>query len=398
MELSKKALNMEPSLTLALTAKAGELKSKGIDVVSFGAGEPDFNTPKNIIDAAVKAMNDGKTKYTAASGIIELKEAIVEKLKNENNLIYKPENIIVSTGAKQCLANVFMALLNPGDEVLVPSPYWVSYPELIKLSDGIPVFVEAKKEKGFKITGKDLENYVTVNTKAIILNSPNNPTGAIYNQEELEDIAEFAKKHNLFIISDEIYEKLSYGDAKHTSIASLNEDAYSRTIVINGFAKSYAMTGWRVGYAAGDKKIIRLMSNIQSHTTSNVNTIAQYASLEALTGPQEELKSMIYEFEKRRNLMVALLEEIQDISYIEPQGAFYVMVDINKILEKNNIEGSVKFAEMLLEKEFTVVIPGIAFGIDNYIRLSYATSVENIEKGLKRLSNFLEKLKISINT
>lgn len=397
MELSKKALNIEPSLTLALTAKAGELKSKGIDVVSFGAGEPDFNTPQNIINAAVKAMNDGKTKYTAASGIIELKEAIVNKLKVENKLTYNTENIIVSTGAKQCLANVIMALLNPGDEVLIPSPYWVSYPELIKLSDGVPVFVKAKKENGFKVTSVDLESHITNKTKAIILNSPNNPTGVIYNEKELIDIAEFAKKHNLYIISDEIYEKLSYGDAKHISIATLSEDAFSRTIVINGFAKSYAMTGWRVGYAAGDKKIIKLMSNIQSHTTSNVNTIAQYASLEALIGPQEELKSMIGEFEKRRDLMVSLLDNIPNVNYIEPQGAFYVMVDISKVLEANNIEGSIKFAEMLLEKEFTVVIPGIAFGVDNYIRLSYATSVENIEKGLKRLKYFIENINFSIN-
>lgn len=397
MNLSNKALNMEPSLTLALTAKAGELKSNGIDVISFGAGEPDFNTPKNIIDAAANAMNEGKTKYTAASGIIELKQAIVDKLKNDNNLIYDIENIIVSTGAKQCLANVFMALLNPKDEVLVPSPYWVSYPELIKLSDGIPVFVEGKEKNRFKVTASELEKFVTDNTKAIILNSPNNPTGAIYTLEELKEISDFAKKYNLYIISDEIYEKLSYGKQKHVSIASLSEDAFSRTIVINGFAKSYAMTGWRVGYAAGDKKIIKLMSNIQSHTTSNVNTIAQYASVEALRGPQEELNSMISEFGRRRNLMVSRLENISNISYIEPEGAFYVMVDISKILKENNIESSIKFAEMLLEKEFVVVIPGIAFGVEKYIRLSYATSTDSIERGLKRLRNFIENLNFSLN-
>ena len=395
MNLSKKAMNMEPSMTLALTAKAGELKAQGVDVISFGVGEPDFNTPQNIIDAAILAMNQGKTKYTAVSGITELKEAIVKKFYNDNGLNYKIENIIVSTGGKQCLFNVFAAILNVGDEVLIPRPYWVSYPELVKLNDGIPVFVETNEEDDFKINFKNLEKSITNKTKAIVVNSPNNPTGSIYSKKELMEIADFAKKYDLYIISDEMYEKLTYGDNKHISIASLNEDAFNRTIVVNGLSKAYAMTGWRVGYAAGKKEIIKLMNNIQSHTTSNVNSIAQYASLEALTGQQEEMKIMQNEFDRRRKVMMKLLDDISDVSYIEPKGAFYILVNIEKILKKFKISGSSEFCEKLLDRENVVAIPGIAFGEDNYIRLSYATSMDNIERGLNRISNFIKNLNIS---
>lgn len=395
MNLSKKALNMEASITLALTAKAGQLKAKGIDVISFGVGEPDFNTPQNIINAAILAMNEGKTKYTAVSGIVDLKEAIAKKFYKDNGLRYEVENIIVSTGGKQCLFNVFAAILNPGDEVLIPKPYWVSYPELVKLNDGIPVFVETDREEDFKVNYKNLEKYVTNKTKAIVLNSPNNPTGSIYSEEELIEIAAFAKKYDLYIISDEMYEKLIYGSNKHVSIASLSEDAFSRTIVINGLSKAYAMTGWRVGYAAGKKEIIKLMNNIQSHTTSNVNSIAQYASLEALTGPQNEMKIMQDEFDKRRKTMMKLLDEIISVSYIEPKGAFYVLVNIEEVIKKYNMKGSNEFCEKLLEKESVVVIPGLAFGEDNSIRLSYATSMDNIERGLNRISNFIKGLNIS---
>ena len=395
MNLSKKAMNMEPSMTLALTAKAGELKAQGVDVISFGVGEPDFNTPQNIIDAAILAMNQGKTKYTAVSGITELKEAIVKKFYNDNGLNYKIENIIVSTGGKQCLFNVFAAILNVGDEVLIPRPYWVSYPELVKLNDGIPVFVETNEEDDFKINFKNLEKSITNKTKAIVVNSPNNPTGSIYSKKELMEIADFAKKYDLYIISDEMYEKLTYGDNKHISIASLNEDAFNRTIVVNGLSKAYAMTGWRVGYAAGKKEIINLMNNIQSHTTSNVNSIAQYASLEALTGQQEEMKIMQNEFDRRRKVMMKLLDDISDVSYIEPKGAFYILVNIEKILKKFKISGSSEFCEKLLDRENVVAIPGIAFGEDNYIRLSYATSMDNIERGLNRISNFIKNLNIS---
>lgn len=397
MELSRKAENISPSITLEITAKAKALKNEGIDVVSFGAGEPDFNTPQNIINAAIKAMEEGKTKYTPAGGILELKQVICDKFKKDNNLEYKPNQITISTGAKQCLANVFMAILNPEDEVLIPVPYWVSYPELVKLADGVPVFVENLKENNYKYTIEDLEKSVTNKTKAILLNSPNNPTGTIYNEEELKEIAEFAKKHNLFIVSDEIYEKLIYDNEKHISIASLSDDAYNRTIVINGVSKTYAMTGWRLGYVAADEKITKLMTSIQSHMTSNVNSIAQYATIEALKGPKEELDKMIREFENRRNFMLDKLSKINELSILRPNGAFYIMVNIEKYLNTtfkgNVINNSVEFSKMLLEEEKVAVIPGSGFGLDNYIRLSYATSMEIIEKGIDRLSIFLSKIK-----
>ncbi|MDR5586558.1 MULTISPECIES: pyridoxal phosphate-dependent aminotransferase [Clostridium] len=397
MELSKKAENISPSITLEITAKAKALKNEGVDVVSFGAGEPDFNTPQNIINAAIKAMEEGKTKYTPAGGILELKEVICEKFKKDNNLEYKPSQITISTGAKQCLANVFMAILNPGDEVLIPVPYWVSYPELVKLADGVPVFVETIKENNYKYTIEDLEKCVTSKTKAILLNSPNNPTGTIYHEEELKEIADFAKRHDLFIISDEIYEKLIYDNEEHISIASLNEDSYKRTIVINGVSKTYAMTGWRLGYVAADEKITKLMTSIQSHMTSNVNSITQYASIEALTGSEEEVDKMVKEFESRRNFMLDKLSKIDELSILRPNGAFYIMVNIEKYLNTtfkgHNIINSVEFSKVLLEEEKVAVIPGSGFGLENYIRLSYATSMDIIEKGIDRLSIFLSKIK-----
>lgn len=393
VELSNKTSNIAPSLTLALTAKAGELKAAGQDVISFGVGEPDFNTPQNIINAATEAMNNRKTKYTAVSGIVELKDAIIKKLKDDNNLNYSRDNIIISTGAKQCLANVFSAILNPGDEVIVPSPYWISYPELIKLSDGVPLFIESSKDRSFKITKNDIEKFITTRTKAIIINSPNNPTGSVYTKDELIEIAEIAKKYDLYIISDEIYEKLIYTDqCAHVSIASLNEDAFNRTIVINGFSKAYSMTGWRIGYAAGPKNVIKVMTNIQSHTTSNTSTIAQYAALEALNGKQDDLVEMIEVFKNRKEKMIELIKEINDISYIEPVGAFYAFIDISKILEKYNIKDSLEFSKLLLEDKQVVVIPGVAFGLNNYIRLSYATSYENIEQGINRIKEFVNNL------
>lgn len=397
MNYSKKAMNITPSITLAITAKAKELKEAGVDVVSFGAGEPDFNTPKNIMDAAIKSMEEGKTKYTPTSGIIELREAICKKLKEDNNLSYNSNEIIVSTGAKQCLADAFMAILNPGDEVIVPIPYWVSYPELIKLADGVPVFVEGKEENDYKYTLESLNKVVNDNTKAIIINSPNNPTGTVYSIEELKEIAEFAQKHDLIIISDEIYEKLIYDGKKHVSVASLSEDAYNRTIVINGFSKSYAMTGWRLGYAAGNAEVIKLMTSVQSHITSNTNSIAQYAGVEALNGPKDEIEKMVKKFEERRNLMIDRIKNITGLSVIRPEGAFYVMINLKNYLGKsineNVINNSVDFSRELLEYEKVAVIPGSAFGLDKYIRLSYATSEELILKGLDRIESFLNKLK-----
>ena len=384
MNYSKKAMNITPSITLAITAKAKELKGAGVDVVSFGAGEPDFNTPKNIMDAAIKSMEEGKTKYTPTSGIIELREAICKKLKEDNNLSYNSNQIIVSTGAKQCLADAFMAILNPGDEVIVPIPYWVSYPELIKLADGVPVFVEGKEENDYKYTLESLNKVVNDNTKAIIINSPNNPTGTVYSIDELKEIAEFAQKHDLIIISDEIYEKLIYDGKKHVSVASLSEDAYNRTIVINGFSKSYAMTGWRLGYAAGNAEVIKLMTSVQSHVTSNTNSIAQYAGVEALNGPKDEIEKMVKKFEERRNLMIDRIKSITGLSIIRPEGAFYVMINLENYLGKsineNVINNSVDFSRELLEHEKVAVIPGSAFGLDKYIRLSYATSEELILK------------------
>lgn len=396
MELSRKAQAIESSLTLAITAKAKEMKEKGIDVISFSAGEPDFNTPKNIINAAIKAMEDGNTKYTSVNGILQLREAICKKFKDDNGLEYNPSQIVVSTGAKQSLANTFLAILNPGDEVIVSTPYWVSYPELIKLADGKPVFVEGDEKSNYKFTKENLEKAVTAKTKAIVLNTPNNPTGTIYNKEELEVIADFAKKYNIIIISDEMYEKLIYDNENHISIASLSKDAYERTIVINGLSKSYAMTGWRIGYCAASEKIAKLMISIQSHVTSNVCSITQYAALEALNGPQDEITKMINEFEKRRNYMINRIESIDNLSIVKPKGAFYIMINIENCLGKEIngkiVNDSMEFCASLLENEKLAVIPGKAFGLNNYIRVSYATSMEAIKEGLNRIESFIKKL------
>jgi aspartate aminotransferase len=397
MIFSSKAEQISSSITLAIDAKAKKMKAEGIDVIGFGAGEPDFNTPENIQYAAIGAIKEGRTKYTAASGIKELKDAIAEKFSKDNNLNYLPSQIIVSTGAKQCLANAFQAILNPNDEVIIAVPYWVSYPELVKLADGVPVFVNTAEENGFKYTIELLKNAVTSRSKAIIINSPSNPTGAVYSEEELISIAEFCRENDLIIISDEIYEKLIYDDEKHISIANLSKDAYDRTIVINGMSKSYAMTGWRIGYAAsGSEKIIKLMSNIQSHMTSNPNSIAQYASVEALKGSQDTIEYMINEFKNRRDYMVERINKMPHVSCIKPNGAFYVMVNVSKVLDKhyNNkpLANSLRLSELLLENEKVAVIPGSAFGVDNYIRLSYATSIKNIEVGLDRIEHFLNNL------
>ena len=396
MELSRKSQAIEPSLTLAITAKAKEMKEKGIDVISFSAGEPDFNTPKNIINAAIKAMEDGNTKYTSVNGILQLREAICKKFKDDNGLEYNPSQIVVSTGAKQSLANTFLAILNPGDEVIVSTPYWVSYPELIKLADGKPVFVEGDEKSNYKFTKENLEKAVTAKTKAIVLNTPNNPTGTIYNKEELEVIADSAKKYDIIIISDEMYEKLIYDNENHISIASLSKDAYERTIVINGLSKSYAMTGWRIGYCAASEKIAKLMISIQSHVTSNVCSITQYAALEALNGPQDEITKMINEFEKRRNYMINRIESIDNLSIVKPKGAFYIMINIENCLGKEIngkiLNDSMEFCASLLENEKLAVIPGKAFGLNNYIRVSYATSMEAIKEGLNRIESFIKKL------
>ena len=397
MEFSRKASKISPSITLAITAKFKKMKADGVDAIGFGAGEPDFNTPENIQEVAIKAIRSGLTRYTAASGITELKKAIVNKFQNDNGLTYKESQIVISTGAKQSLANAFQAILNPGDEVIIPVPFWVSYPELVQLADGVPVFVETTEENEFKYNMEVLRNAITPNTKAILVNSPNNPTGTVYSREELQAIADLAKENDLMIISDEIYEKLLYGEDTHISIASLSEDAYNRTIVINGVSKAYAMTGWRIGYAAASEELTKLMANIQSHTTSNPNSIAQYAAVEALEGDQRAVEAMIVEFKKRRDFMVDRINKIEGLSCIKPKGAFYVMINISKILGKEVdgkvIEGSMELADLLLEKEKVAVIPGIAFGVDKFIRLSYATSLDNIKEGLDRIDRFVQTIK-----
>ncbi|MDI3476957.1 MAG: aspartate aminotransferase [Thermoanaerobacterium sp.] len=395
MKLSEKARSISPSLTLDITAKANKMRTLGIDVIGFGAGEPDFDTPDYIKKAAIEAIEKGYTKYTPTSGIIELKEAIVSKLKNDNNLSYETSEIVVSNGAKQSIYNTLCAILNPGDEVLIPSPYWLSYPEMVKLANGVPIFVETDERNNFKVTVEQLEKAISDRTKAIIINSPNNPTGAVYNETELKNIADLAVKHNIFIISDEIYEKLIY-DGKHISIASFNDEIKNLTVVINGMSKAYSMTGWRIGYSASNKEIASLINNIQSHTTSNPNTIAQYASVRALSTGNDIIENMVNEFKQRRDYIVERINKIDGLTCLKPQGAFYVIVNISKYIGMNisgkKINGSIDFANFVLEKAKVAVIPCLPFGNDNYIRLSYATSIQNIEEGLNRIENLLKNI------
>lgn len=396
MKYSKRVSQITPSVTLAITAKAGQLKAEGRDVISFGAGEPDFNTPDNIIQAAIRAMHEGKTKYTPTAGINELKEAIVKKFKDDNGLEYTAAQILVSTGAKQSLANAMLALVNDGDEVLMAAPYWVSYPELVKLSGGSPVMIMGSPDNQYKLTPDLIEAHVTGRSKVLILNSPNNPSGTIYSQEELAALAETAKKHDLIILSDEMYEKLIYDDQTHTSIASVSQDAYERTIVVNGVSKAYAMTGWRIGYLAGPVDLVKKMASIQSHMTSNPCSIAQYASLEAIAGDQSFVGTMKVEFEARRNLLVGLIGEIPQVSCIKPEGAFYVMMDIHELfgrsLNGKVIDNALDFSDALLSEKLVAVVPGEGFGIEGFVRLSYATSRENIRKGMERIREFIESM------
>lgn len=396
MDYSLKAMKLPPSITLAITAKAKEMKAEGKDVVGFGAGEPDFNTPKNIIDACKKALDEGKTKYVPASGINELKDAVVNKLKRDNSLNYDRSQIIISTGGKQCLFNALMALTNPGDEILIAKPYWVSYPDLITLSGGNCVVVDTREEEDYKFTLENLESSLTSKTKAIIVNSPNNPTGTVYSREELESIADFCKKHDVFIISDEIYEPLIYGEEKHISIASLSDDAYKRTVVINALSKAYAMTGWRLGYAAGPKDLIKIMGNIQSHTTSNSTSFVQYAAVEALNGDQSFIPEMNEEFRLRRDYMVERADKIKGLDYIYPKGAFYLMLDVRYFIGKhfrgNTIKSSLDLADMLLSEYLVAVVPGSGFGLEGFLRLSYAINRDAIKKGFDRIEEFLAEI------
>jgi aspartate aminotransferase len=392
-QFSLKSQGISASITLAIDAKAKKMKTDGEDVISFSIGEPDFKTPENIRQAAKMAIEAGLTGYTAASGLPILKEAICEKLKNDNQLEYRPENIVVSNGAKHALFNALQAICNPGDEIIIPIPYWVSYPELVKLADAVPVYVETFEKDDFKCKKESILAAITPKTKGIILNSPNNPTGTVYAEADLQAIMAIAVKYNLYVISDEIYEKLIY-QGKHISIASMNRQIKDLTIVVNGMSKCYAMTGWRIGYAACNKEIARIMGNIQSHMTSNPNTIAQYASIEALKGDQTSVGEMAAAFAKRRELMVEKINSIKFLSCRKPNGAFYVMVNISEIIGKKfknvQINNSFDFADYLLEHAEVAVVPGSGFGADNYIRLSYAVSLEDINKGLAQIAKALD--------
>lgn len=396
MKIAQRVSQITPSVTLAITAKAGQLKAEGKDIVSFGAGEPDFNTPENIIAAAARAMNEGKTKYTPVPGIPELRGAICEKLKTDNDLVYDPSQILVSTGAKQSLANALLALVDSGDEVLMAVPYWVSYPELVKLADGVPVLIQGDPANQYKLTAELLEAAITPRSTILILNSPNNPTGTIYTREELQALAEVALAHDLIIISDEMYEKLIYDGGEHVSVASLSREVYDRTITVNGVSKAYAMTGWRIGYLAGPTALVKPMTSIQSHMTSNACSIAQYASLEAIAGDQAFVGEMQKEFEARRDLLVELIGAIPGLDLIRPQGAFYVMMDIRSLIGARHngepIRDALDFADRLLTDQLVAVVPGEGFGLPGFVRLSYATSRENIEKGMTRIRAFIQTL------
>ncbi len=396
--LSARAMKIKPSATLTINSKAKSMKASGINVISFGVGEPDFDTPDNIKEAAIKAMRDGFTKYTAVGGIEALKNAIIGKLREDNSLVYRPDEIIVSCGAKHSLYNIAQALYSPGDEVLIPSPYWVSYPDQVLLNDAVPVFVKTYEADSFMVRPEAIEEHITEKTKALILNSPSNPTGLTYDKEALEKIAELAVRHNFYIISDEIYEKLIYDGLEHISIASLDGEIKARTIIVNGLSKSHSMTGWRIGYAAGNDGIIKAMTNIQSHSTSNPNSIAQKAAVEALTGPQDFISVMIKEFDVRRRYLVEELNKIDGMSCIMPTGAFYAFPNTSNIYGRKfsgrEISSSSDLALYLLEEANVALVPGAAFGDDNYLRISYATSLDTIKTGVARIKEAIAKLEV----
>ena len=396
MKLAERVKNLKPSATLAITAKAKELKSKGVDVIGFGAGEPDFDTPENVKQEAIKAIEKGFTKYTVVGGIDELKTAIIDILKKDHGLEYKKEEILVSCGAKHSIYNLTQALFESGDEVIIPAPYWVSYPDQVALTGAKPVIVDTEESNGFKLDPKELENSINSNTTGLILNYPSNPTGATYNKEELSVLVDIALENNLTIISDEIYDKIIYGDEKHTSVCSLSDKAKKSTILINGVSKTYSMTGWRIGFAAGNKDVISAMSKLQGQSTSNPTSISQMAAVEAFSGPQELLDKRLKEFERRKDYIVKRLNEIDGFSCFNPKGAFYVFPSIDgfigKGFGKNIIEGSVDFTEFLLDEAKVAVVPGIAFGKENHLRISYATSMQNIEEGMNRIEEAIKQL------
>jgi aspartate aminotransferase len=387
MKLAARVEQVTPSLTLAISAQAKEMKAKGIDICSFTAGEPDFDTPAHIKEAAKKALDLGKTKYGAAAGEAKLRDAIAKKLRVDNNLNYQPENIIVTNGGKHSLYNLMMAIVNPGDEVIIPAPYWLSYPEMVKLADGIPVIVNTFAKNNYKITPEQLKQAITPKTKLFVLNSPSNPTGAVYTPDEIRALAKVIVAEDILVVSDEIYEKLLYDDAQHLSIGSIDSEIFQHTIVSSGFAKAYSMTGWRIGYLAASVEIVKAITTIQSHSTSNVCTFAQYGAIAALESSQECIAEMLSAFSDRRQVMFSGIQEIPELSCNKPDGAFYVFPDISK-----TGLNSLDFCRLLLESQQVAAIPGIAFGADNCIRLSYATDMVSIEKGIERLNKFVRSL------
>ncbi len=394
--LAKRASAIKPSPTLAAAAKAKAMKAQGIDVVDYGVGEPDFDTPENVKEAAIKAIKAGFTKYTPAGGTDELKEAVIEKFKKDNGLAYEKNQILISCGAKHSLYNIAEALFEAGDEVIIPSPYWVSYPDQVILNDATPVIVETTEAEGFKISPQKLTQAITPKTKAIMLNSPSNPTGLAYDRKALEELAAIAVKHKIYVISDEIYEKLLYDGFTHVSIASLGKEIRRQTIVVNGVSKSHSMTGWRIGFAAGPKDVITAMANIQSQSTSNPTSISQKAALEALKGPQDFILTMNAEFDKRRRYMVERLNAMPGVSCLMPVGAFYAFPKVSRLYGKKGggktINNSSDFSAYLLEEAKVALVSGDAFGADEYIRLSYATSMDTIKQGLDRIEEAISRL------
>lgn len=396
MKLADRAKNISPSPTLAIDAQAKKMIAAGINVINFGVGETDFNTPDHITNAAIEAMNAGMTRYTPVGGTARLKEAIIQKFKEDNGLEYRPEQIIVSVGAKHSLYNTFQVLCQQGDEVILPAPYWVSYLEQIKLAGAVPVIVQTRAENGYKLTAEELESVLTKRTKAVIVNSPSNPTGAVYSSEELATLGEILVRQGVAIISDEIYEKLTYDGLEHISIASLSPELKELTVVINGVSKAYSMTGWRIGYAAAPTGIAKAMTDLQSHSTSNPTSIAQAASVAALLGTQEPLKQMQNEFLKRRDYMLERVTAIPGLSCGRPGGAFYLFPNMNAYIGRHyknkKIMGASELADILLKDANVAVVPGVAFGDDRCFRLSYATSLENIKEGLDRIEQVLAQI------
>ncbi|MFZ4452313.1 pyridoxal phosphate-dependent aminotransferase [Salibacterium aidingense] len=391
MELSKRVSALTPSSTLAITAKAKELREQGHDVIGLGAGEPDFNTPSYIIEAAAASMREGYTKYTPSGGLPALKQAIIDKFQADQQLEYSLDEIIVGTGAKHILFTLFQAFLDEGDEVIIPAPYWVSYPEQVKLAGGSPVYLKGAEENHFKITPEQLERAVTARTKAVIINSPSNPTGSMYSWDELREIGETARKHNLLIVSDEIYEKLIYDGAHHYSIAQISPELKAQTIVINGVSKSHSMTGWRIGYAAGDQTLVKAMTNLASHSTSNPTSSSQFGAIAAYTEEDGSVEKMRQAFEHRLNQVYDKLIQIPGVTCVKPKGAFYLFPNVKEAADKAGYSSVDEWVEAFLEEEKVAVVPGSGFGSPDNIRLSYATSLEQLERALERMEAFIGK-------